>query len=130
MKPELRRSQRYADFLPISVTARKDEGGSQVAGPFSARIVDLSTHGACLLMTQVMLHTFHIFHSTRDDDLTNLVLQIKIPSQTDPVEILAQPIWLNSAKLDDIKVFKMGVDFIHRIDEELLRSINKMINRI
>jgi hypothetical protein len=130
MNAELRRSQRYADFLPISVTACKDDGGPRVAGPFSARIVDLSTHGACLLMTQVMLHSFHIFHSTRDDDLINLVLQIKIPSQTDPVEILAQPVWLNSAKLDDIKVFKMGVDFIHRIDEELLRSINKMINKI
>lgn len=130
MNAELRRSQRYADFLPISVSVRNNDTGSQIAGPFSARIVDVSTHGACLLLTQVMIHSFHIFHSTREDELISLVLQIKPASQTDPVEILAQPVWLNSAKLEDLKVFKMGVDFIHTIDEEVLRSINKMINKL
>ncbi len=127
MSAELRRSQRYEDFLPISVTVRKNDTGSQVAGPFSARIVDLSTHGAGLLLTQVMMQSFHIFHSTREDELTDLVIHIKTQSTQNTIEILAQPVWLNAAKLDDIKVFKMGVDFINNIDNDLLQSINQMI---
>jgi hypothetical protein len=38
---------------------------------------------------------------------------------------LAQPVWLNAAKLDDIKFFKMGVDFIDNIDDDLLQTINE-----
>ena len=127
MNAELRRSSRYADFLPIYISVRRNDNDSQVAGPFSARIVDVSNHGSCLLLTQVMMKSFHIFHSTRDNELTDLVLHINIPSEPEPIEISAQPVWLNSAKLDDIKVFKMGVDFINNIDQGLLKTINKII---
>lgn len=130
MNVELRRSQRYADFLPISVSVRRSDENINVAGPFSARIVDLSNHGACLLLTQVMLQSFHIFHSTREDELSDLILHVDIPSEPKTIEILAQPVWLNATKLDDIKVFKMGVDFISNLDNNLLRTINKMINNI
>jgi hypothetical protein len=128
MNTELRRSKRYADFLPISVSVRNNDNSSQVAGPFSARIVDLSSHGACLLLTQVMMQSFHIFHSTREDDRIDLVLHINIQSRPDTIEILAQPVWLNATKLDDIKVFKMGVDFVNNLDDDLLQSINKIID--
>lgn len=125
---ELRRSHRYADFLPISITVRKNDDNSLIAGPLSARIVDVSNHGACLLMTQVMVHSYHIFHSTREDDSAALVLQIKLPSQTDTIEILSEPVWLNATKLNnDIKVFKMGVDFTQKIDTHLMRKINRQI---
>ena len=129
MNTELRRSERYQDFLPISVSVRKNDTRSQVAGPFSARIVDFSTNGACLLLTKVMIQSFHIFHSTRDDELNDLVLHIDTHSRQDTIEILAQPVWLNAAKMDDIKIFKMGVDFMSSIDDDLLQSINKMIDK-
>ena len=128
MNVEQRRSNRYVDFLPISISVRRNDNGTLVAGPFSARILDLSNHGSCLLLTQVMMQSFHIFHSTREDDLIDLVLHINIPAQPDTIEIPAHPIWLNATKLDDIKVFKMGVNFINSISENLLQSINKMIN--
>ena len=129
MNTELRRSPRYADFLPISISACRNDNSSQVAGPFSARILDLSNHGSCLLLTQVMMQSFHIFHSTRENDLIDLVLYIDLPAQTDTIEIPSKPIWLNATKLDDIKVFKMGVNFLDGIDEHLLRKINNMINK-
>jgi len=129
MNTELRRSPRYIDFLPISLSACRNDDSKQVAGPFSARILDLSNHGSCLLLTQVMMQSFHIFHSTRDDDFIDLVLHINLPAQQETLEIFAKPIWLNATKLDDIKVFKMGVNFLERIDENLLQNINKMINQ-
>ena len=128
MNVESRRSRRYADFLPISVSVQSNDDGSRVAGPLSARIIDLSKNGACLLLTQVMMQSFHIFHSTRDNECIDLVLHINIPSRPDTLEILAQPIWLNAAKLEDIKVFKMGVDFIRTLDDDLLQDLNKIIN--
>jgi hypothetical protein len=129
MNTELRRSPRYADFLPISLSACRNDNGKHVAGPLSARILDLSNHGSCLLLTQVMIQSFHIFHSTREDDFIDLILHIELPGQKDTLEIPTKPIWLNATKLDDIKVFKMGVNFLERIDENLLQNINKMINQ-
>jgi len=32
--------------------------------------------------------------------------------------------------MDDIKVFKMGVDFTHRLDEYQLKVINKLIKKL
>lgn len=125
---ELRRSHRYTDFLPIAVTVMKSDDKSQVAGPLSARIIDVSNHGACLLLTQIMDQSFHIFHSTREDESVVLALDIKIPSQPEPIEILSLPVWMNSMKMDDIKVFKMGVDFLSNIDNEQLQIINKLIS--
>ncbi|HER63338.1 MAG TPA: hypothetical protein ENO11_05110 [Desulfobacteraceae bacterium] len=130
MSSELRRSNRLTDFLPISVFIRNNIDDSQVTGPFSARIVDVSNHGACLLMTQVMMQSFHIFHSTREDESIDLVLHIKAPATAEPIDIKAKPVWLNAAKMDDIKVFKMGVDFVNTIDNDLLRTINKLTRDI
>ncbi len=125
---ELRRSPRYTDFLPIAVTVRNSDDHSRVAGPLSARIVDVSNHGACLLMTKVMVESFHIFHSTREDESIVLALDIKLPSEPAPIEILSNPVWLNATKMEDIKVFKMGVDFTSSINNELLKTINKLIS--
>lgn len=126
---ELRRSNRYTDFLPISVTVLSSDDHSRIAGPLSARVVDVSNHGACLLLTQVMDNSFHIFHSTREDESIVLALDIKLPSLPGPIEILTKPVWLNATKMDDIKVFKMGVDFIESLDDELLKTINTLINK-
>lgn len=127
---ELRRSHRYADFLPISITVRNTSDLSLIAGPLSARIIDVSNHGACLLLTQIMIQSYHIFHSTREDESAVLALDISLPSRPEPIEISSRPIWLNSTKLDDIKVFKMGVDFNSKIDNNLMHVINKHINNI
>jgi len=124
---DLRRSDRHEDFLPIFVSVRRNDDDSPVGGRFSARIVDVSNHGACLLLTQVMMQSYHIFHSTREDEFTDLVLHLNLPARQDPIEIVAQPVWLNATKVDDIKVFKMGVDFLDPLDNDLLRTINKLI---
>lgn len=130
MNPEddHRRSQRYTDFLPLSVSVRKHDDDSLVSGPFSARIVDISNHGACLIMTKVMMQSFHIFHSTREDDSVNIILQIDLPTQKDSIKLAAQPVWLNATKLEDRKVFKMGVDFLETINQELLKTISRTIS--
>lgn len=48
---EQRRSKRYDRFLPITVTALGEGGQIVKAGPFPGRIINISRHGACLLMS-------------------------------------------------------------------------------
>ncbi|MFZ5798049.1 MAG: PilZ domain-containing protein [Desulfobulbus sp.] len=130
MTADLRRSVRYADFLPISVTVGNISDDMILAGPFSARIVDISHHGACLLFTQVHLHSFHIFHSTRENEQAILHLQIQPPHTRNAIIIPAQPVWLHTEEAGGVKVFRIGVDFASAIDTALLQKINKMVNKI
>ena len=127
MNTDLRRSRRYNDFLPISVAAISGVNKEIFAGPFSGRIIDISRHGACLLMTQVLLKTYHVYHSTIENDSNSLQLNINIPPDLVNFAIPAMPVWLRPFNLDEIKAFRMGVDFLISPDgEQMLRLENVM----
>lgn len=126
---ELRRSHRYDDFLPISVIIRRSDDYSSIAGPLSARIIDVSNHGACLVLTQVIVQSYHVFQSTKQNKSVILGLTIMLPSDDSPIEIRCKPVWMSSTTLDDIRIFKMGVDFTSAIDDELMLSINTYIRK-
>ncbi len=127
MISELRRSKRYTDFLPISVSAMSGVTNSTIAGPFSGRIVDISKNGACLLMTQVLLKTFHIYHSTREDDSSFLQLLINLPPELVDFIIPARPVWLRPFDIEDIKAYRMGVDFLINPDGEQMERLEKVM---
>lgn len=127
MISELRRSKRYTDFLPISVTAMSGITNSTIAGPFSGRIIDISKNGACLLMTQVLSKTYHIFHSTKEDDSSFLQLHINLPPELVDFVIPARPIWLGPFEIEDIKAYRMGVDFLINPDGEQMARLEKVM---
>jgi len=60
MISELRQAKRITDYLPIGVTAKNGKTGTMIAGPFSGRIINISSTGACLLMSQVMINNYHV----------------------------------------------------------------------
>ncbi len=112
MSFEHRRSKRIIDYLPLEVYAVCGKNGSPpIAGPFSGRIIDISTHGACLLMTQVFRNGFHIFHSTRESSETVLQLTIDLPPKINNYILRAEPIWLDLFRQQEIRAFKMGIEF-------------------
>ncbi|HHD56733.1 MAG TPA: PilZ domain-containing protein [Desulfobulbaceae bacterium] len=125
MITELRRSKRITDYLPILVSAKKGDTGALLAGPFSGRIIDISEYGACLLMSQVMKDTYHVFHSTREDDTRILQLTINVPPDNIPFSITAHPIWLDLFRQDQIRAFKMGIEFIASPEGELMKQLQK-----
>lgn len=127
MNTDLRRSKRYNDFLPISVSAISGITKETIAGPFSGRIIDISRHGACLLMTQVLLKTYHVYHSTRENDSNSLQLHINLPPDLINFMIPALPIWLRPFDIEEIKAFRMGVEFLINPDgEQMIRLENVM----
>lgn len=125
MNTDLRRSKRYADFLPISVTAIPAGDSTRSVGPFSGRIIDISRHGACLLMTQVLQKTFHVYHSTRENAKSILELHINIPPELRNLIIPCQPIWLMPFQIEEIKAFRMGVDFLINPEGEKMQRLEK-----
>ena len=123
MITELRTSKRYVDYLPIRVTARDGVTGKVVAGPLSGRIIDISTTGACLLMTQIMSNSYHIFNSTRENDSLALQLQINLPPDIVDCTIAARPIWMNLFHQDEIRAFKMGVEFLTNPEGKQIKQL-------
>lgn len=125
MITELRRSKRVADYLPITVDAKNKSSGALLSGPFSGRIVDISDHGACLLMTQVIKDRYHVFHSTLEDDSRVLRLSIIIPPENFNFSIICNPIWLREFQQEQIRAFKMGVDFAHQPGGEQIKLLRE-----
>ncbi len=112
MNLDLRRSNRESDFLPISVSVQNGAGGEIISGPFAGKIIDISHHGAKLLMTQVMIESFHIFYSTKENDASYLTIKIDIPPDIVNLSIPARPIWMSIMKHKSIRAFKIGVEFL------------------
>jgi len=125
MITEMRRSKRVADYLPLVVTAKNGATGQVLAGPFSGRIIDISEHGACLLMTQVMQNGFHVFHSTRENDSWLLQLTMTIPPDRVTFTIGARPIWMDIFRQDQVRAFKMGVEFLAHPQGEQMKRLRQ-----
>jgi hypothetical protein len=129
MSIENRRSERITDYLPLKVHAVQGTNEPPLAGPFSGRIIDISPHGACLLMTQVLRNGFHIFHSTRETDGILLQLTINDPPDLNHCILTAAPIWLGFFQQQEIRAYKMGIEFTQdpKINQtkELWKAIEK-----
>jgi hypothetical protein len=118
MNTELRRSKRYNDFLAVSVLARNGVNGNNEVGPFAGRIVNLSRHGACLLMSLGILDSYNVYRSTYKNATLHLEIQGNIPHDIDNFTLSGRPVWMDPIVIDDIRAFKMGVNFISSADSE------------
>ncbi len=125
----LRRSKRYDRFLPISVVAIDGDEDTTKAGPFQGRIINISRHGACLLMSQVMMNTFHIFHSTKESDSVFLQLTINIQPEIIECKIPSRPIWMDIFQEGDLHAFKIGVEFMINPEGEQMIQLEQVISK-
>ncbi len=129
MSVEHRRSKRIIDYLPLEVHAVDGQDRQILAGPFSGRIIDISSNGACLLMTQVFRNGFHIFHSTRETSDALLQLTINHPPDITNCVLTAVPVWMDLFRQKEISAFKMGIEFTEDPEanqmKELLRALQE-----
>ncbi|WP_448874030.1 PilZ domain-containing protein [Desulfobulbus propionicus] len=127
MSTDSRRSPRLIDYLPLEVRVLHGPDGRCLAGPFAGRIIDISRHGACLLMSQVMQNTFHVFHSTRESDEAVLQLSINLSPDDPAYLLLARPVWLALFAQEKIRAFKMGVEFTEDPEKQTMRRLREAI---
>ncbi len=124
-----RKSERAEDYLPISVYIYDEENERQVAGPFSGRIIDISRHGAGIMMTQVLLNKMHVFHSTRNQPELSLLLHIPTPPDNIVFTIPATAKRLEYFNLKNLAAFKLGVEFKIPPDSEKMHRLHKAIKQ-
>jgi len=118
MNTDLRRSKRYEEFLAVSVLARNRLNGGRESGPFAGRIVNISRHGACLLFSLGVLDTYNIYRSTYRNDALQLEIQGSVPPHMIKFNLAGRPVWMDPFVLDDIRAYKMGVEFLSEADME------------
>ena len=123
MNTDLRRSKRYKDFLAVSVFARNQVNGNREIGPFAGRIINISRHGTCLLISLFLLDSYNVYRSTFKNDSMHLEIQGNMPHNTDKFTLSARPVWMDPVVIDDIRAFKMGVDFISSADSDQSEDI-------
>lgn len=124
---ELRKSVRNPDYLPITVNAINGVDGALLAGPFSSRIIDISSHGACLLMTQVIKDRYHVFHTVQDHASHLLELTINLPPDLIDYALVARPVWMNVFRQQEISAFKLGIEFAESLEGEKMRHIKNSL---
>lgn len=123
MNSELRRSKRYNDFIAVSVVAHNGINRTKEAGPFSGRIINISRHGACLLMSLGVLDAYQVFSLTQKNDSSFVEIQGTIGSEISSFKLPGRPIWADPIVIDDIRAFKMGVDFMMNPHSDMLNNI-------
>ncbi len=129
MTVELRRSPRLTDFLPLTVHVLDRDSTQILAGPFAGRIIDISSHGACLLMSQVFRDGFHLFHTTRDNESALLRLSFDQPPDLAGFTLIALPVWMNLYRLREISAFKIGVDFTENPEAQQMMELQRTIRQ-
>ena len=87
--------------------------------------MSISKHGACLLMTQVLQRTYHVYHSTKENEESILELHINIPPELRNFTIACRPIWMSPFQMEEIKAFRMGVDFLISPDGKKMKRLEK-----
>jgi hypothetical protein len=129
MSVEQRKYERFIDYLPIEVHAVNGRDGQPIAGPFSGSIIDISSHGACLLMTQVFHNGFHLFYSTRDTSNTLLQVTINHPPDINTCILTAVPIWMDLFRQQEIRAFKMGIEFTGNPEMNQMKELQKALKK-
>ena len=123
MTVNLRKYHREYGHVPVTVSARDGREGAVLSESFQGYITNISSRGACLLMTRVIKDAYHIFHTTREKDSGVLQLTITLPSDTILFSIAARPVWFDLFREDDKQAYKIGVEFTSVPDGKQIKSL-------
>lgn len=129
MIDDARRSKRYNRFLPIGISALDLTSNKIVAGPFPGRIINISRHGACLLMSRLTSNSFHMFHSVNENDRICLQLIINIQPEIINCIIPGRPVWLDTFREDDFRAYKLGIEFINDADSRDMMYLEQVVKK-
>jgi hypothetical protein len=76
-----------------------------------------------------MIGSYHVFHSTREDDSLFLQLTFNLPPDIMGFNIAARPVWMNVFRQDEISAFKMGVEFMTNPEGQQMKQLMDAIAR-
>jgi hypothetical protein len=128
MNSDLRRAKRYHDFIPVLVTAPKGMNTLRATGPFSGRIINISRYGGCLLMPFGVLDPDEVFNATYHKTSPFLEIQGSVSLKNGHFKLSARPVWTDPFVMDDLRAFKLGIEFLLNPEGEQMNSIIESIH--
>jgi len=125
MFSEKRRSSRHDCSIGIELSLRNGVGGTLLAGPVPATIVDYSSQGMRLRLQQIHVDKHHFFFEAQDCDA--VLLHAELIEEAAPVSLPLRPRWFDRDLYDDegVKPFLLGVELLDEsgTDAKLLLRI-------
>lgn len=119
------RPPRIETSLPTLVQLQETSSGQPLSPKASATIVNFSTNGACLIVSQLIVDKQHLFYDTLDSDSCNLLLRTgETDKDSKTFTIGARSVWMDSCDFNGKPAFKIGVLFLKQ-QKELFTLIKK-----
>lgn len=79
-------------------------------------------------MGKVMDGSFHIFHSTREDEHLILVLEISVPPDDKHFTLNAVPVWFDLLQDGQRREFKIGIEFAPVAEEQQMKDLQAIFS--
>lgn len=72
--------------------------------------------------------SFHIFHSTREDDNLILSLAITVPPDDKHFSVSAIPVWFDLLRDGQSREFKIGIEFTPVTEEQQAKDLQAIFS--
>jgi len=125
VRDELRRESRNSCNMDIDVYLSYGEDGEAVTPVFRGRLISLSRRGAGIALDEVMAGPTHLAYGPMESDTLRLTLVFHLQEDDDNLRVDTRPVWLNKEQNEDIPPFRIGVEFIDPLTNEIFRRLNR-----
>lgn len=122
---ELRQESRNACNMEVGVYLSHGIDGKAMTPVFRGRLISLSRRGAGIALDEVMAGPTHLAYSPMESEAIRLTLVFLLQENDENLRIESRPVWLNKQQHDDIPPFRIGVEFIDPLTNELFRQLNR-----
>lgn len=127
MSSDLRHTRRQNDFIPVSVTVRSEGNGRKLAGPLGGRIINISPLGACLLLSPADFDAEGMPGGAVDRNCPLLEIKGTLPGEEKPFTLTARPVWSTTLIMDDLRGWRLGVEFADQQEGRQMTAISELI---
>lgn len=122
---ELRQESRNSCDMDVGVYLSRVSDGQALTPVFRGRLVSLSRRGAGIALNEIMAGPTHLAYSPMESDAIRLTLVFLRRDNAESLQVDSRPVWLNKEQDDNIPPFRIGVEFINPLTDELYRRLNR-----
>lgn len=123
MSTDQRHEQRHKEFIPVSVTALDTGKGRRQSGPLGCRLINISRHGACLLMSAAAAGVEGLTATSANGKNSLLEIRGALPGDETPFTLSARAVWSSPMIIDDMQGWQMGVQFADQLEEGQIQAL-------
>lgn len=125
IRKELRQENRSSCNTEIGVYLSQGDDGTAVTPVFRGQLISLSRRGAGIALDEIMAGPTHLAYGPMGSDTLRLTLVFRLRENDGNLLIDTRPVWLNKEQDEDIPPFRIGVEFVDPLTNEIFRQLNR-----